>query len=151
VPELHAGLKDVRRPATLMYAYIVLSLLVGLRTEEVRAPDWQHVDRDGDPDASPPIPPHVAVWRSVRVRGETKTERSRRTLALPRLVVEALRALQESQSDERREAGRLARYGLGFHNSARRRSRAANVRKMFRRVCKEAGIGVVWTPRELRT
>ncbi len=86
VRELHAGLKDVRRPATLMYAYIVLSLLVGLRTEEVRALDWQHVDLDGDPDADPPLPPHVAVWRSVRVRGETKTERSRRTLALPRLV-----------------------------------------------------------------
>jgi hypothetical protein len=31
---LRPGLKDVRRPAELMYAYIVLSLLVGVRTEE---------------------------------------------------------------------------------------------------------------------
>ena len=37
----------------------------------------------GDSAAEPPIPPHVAVWRSVRVHGETKTERSRRTLGLP--------------------------------------------------------------------
>ena len=37
-----------------MYAYIVLSLLVGLRTEEARALRWDHVDLDGDPDASPP-------------------------------------------------------------------------------------------------
>jgi integrase len=35
--ELHPGLKDVRRPAVLMHAYIVLSLLAGLRTEEARA------------------------------------------------------------------------------------------------------------------
>ena len=41
VMELHPGLKDVRRPAELMYAYIVLSLLCGIRTEEARALRWQ--------------------------------------------------------------------------------------------------------------
>jgi hypothetical protein len=49
-----------------MYAYITLSLLTGIRTEEARALRWAHVDLDGDPAASPPVPPHVAVWRSVR-------------------------------------------------------------------------------------
>ena len=83
VMELRPGLKDVRRPAALMHAYIVLSLLCGLRTEEARALRWAHVDLDGDLEARPPVPPHVAVWRSVRTHGETKTERSRRTLALP--------------------------------------------------------------------
>src|SRR5690348_2223068 len=82
VMELRPGLKDVRRPAALMYAYIVLSLLVGVRTEEARALRWDHVDLDGDPGADPPVPPHVALWRSVRERGETKTKRSRRTLGL---------------------------------------------------------------------
>jgi hypothetical protein len=77
VMELRPGLKDVRRPAALMHAYITLSLLCGLRTEEARALQWAHVDLDGDPAASPPVPPHVAVWRSVRAHGETKTERSR--------------------------------------------------------------------------
>jgi integrase len=81
--ELRPGLKDVRRPAALMHSYITLSLLSGIRTEEARALRWAHVDLDGDPAASPPVPPHVAVWRSVRTHGETKTERSRRTLALP--------------------------------------------------------------------
>jgi hypothetical protein len=66
VLELRPGLKDVRRPAELMYAYIVLSLLCGIRTEEARALRWAHVDLDGDPAARPPVPPHVAVWRSVR-------------------------------------------------------------------------------------
>ena len=46
--ELRPGLKDVRRPAELMDAYIVLSLLVGVRTEEARALRWDHVDLDGD-------------------------------------------------------------------------------------------------------
>jgi hypothetical protein len=62
VMELRPGLKDVRRPAALMYAYIVLSLLVGVRTEEARALRWDHVDLDGDPGADPPVPPHVALW-----------------------------------------------------------------------------------------
>jgi integrase len=64
--ELQPGLKDVRRLAELMYAYIVLNLLAGLRTEEARALRWDHVDLDGDPDNLPAVPPHVAVWRSVR-------------------------------------------------------------------------------------
>jgi integrase len=92
VMELRPGLKDVRRPAELMHAYITLSLLSGIRTEEARALRWAHVDLDGDPAARPPVPPHVAVWRSVRAHGETKTERSRRTLGLPAAAAQALRA-----------------------------------------------------------
>jgi integrase len=79
-----------------------LVLAVG---QEARALRWQHVDLDGDPAASPHVPPHVAVWRSVRVYGETKTDRSRRTLGLPQMAAEALRSLLESQADERLLAG----------------------------------------------
>jgi hypothetical protein len=100
VMELRPGLKDVRRPAELMHAYIVLSLLAGIRTEEARALHWAHIDLDGDPAARPPIPPHVAVWRSVRVHGDTKTERSRRTLGLPAAAVQALHAWSDSQASE---------------------------------------------------
>jgi len=66
-----------------MYAYIVVSLLTGARTEELRALTWDHVDLGGEPDARLPVPPHIAVWRSVRAGGDTKTRKSRRTLALP--------------------------------------------------------------------
>ena len=124
VMELRPGLKDVRRPAELMHAYIVLSLLAGIRTEEARALRWADVDLDGDPAARPPVPPHVAVWRSVRAHGETKTERSRRTLGLPAAAV-------------------TIHLGAALD--------AGNVRKMFKRVCAEAGTGDGWTPRELRT
>ena len=150
--ELHAGLKDVRRPAELMYAYIVLSLLCGVRTEEARALRWEHVDLDGDLAASPPVPPHVAVWRSVRVHGETKTERSRRTLGLPKMAVEALRELLDCQADERLVAGeRWHHNGLVFTTQLGAALEAGNVRKMFKRVCMAAGLGDGWTPRELRT
>ena len=150
--ELRPGLKDVRRPAVLMYAYIVLSLLVGLRTEEARALTWDHVSLDGNPQAKPPVPPHVAVWRSVRLHGETKTERSRRTLGLPQLAADALRALLESQTEERLLADeRWQHTGLVFTTHLGAPLDAANVRKMFKRVRRVAGVGDGWTPRELRT
>jgi integrase len=152
VLELRPGLKDVRRPAELMYAYIVLSLLVGLRTEEARALRWDHVDLDGDPDTSPAVPPHVAVLRSVRARGETKTERSRRTLGLPQLAVDALRDLHAAQAREQAEAGdQWQDTGLVFTTQHGAALDPANVRKMFKRICKAAGAGDTWTPRELRT
>jgi integrase len=152
VMELHPGLKDVRRPAELMHAYIVLSLLAGIRTEEARALRWSHVDLDGDPDARPPLPPHIAVWRSVRAHGDTKTERSRRTLALPAAAVQALRAWQDCQDGERLAAGDgWQDTGLVFTSHTGAALDAANVRKMFKRIYAEAGIGDGWTPRELRT
>jgi integrase len=152
VMELRPGLKDVRRPAELMYAYIVLSLLVGVRTEEARALRWDHVNLGGDPDAAPPVPPHVALWRSVRDHGETKTKRSRRTLALPQLAAEALAALRDSQARERELAGqRWQDTGLVFTTHRGAALDAGNVRKMFKRVCTAAGTGDSWTPRELRT
>jgi len=125
-----------------MHAYIVLSLLVGIRTEEARALRWAHVDLDGEPHARPAVPPHVAVWRSVRGHGETKTERSRRTLALPRLAAEALRALRQAQDGERIAAGqRWQDTGLVFTTHLGAALDAGNVRKMFKRVCTEAGVG----------
>ena len=44
-----------------LHHYIVVSLLTGARTEELRALRWEHVHLDGNPDARPPIPPHIEV------------------------------------------------------------------------------------------
>ena len=68
---------------TRLHACVVLSLLTGARTEELRALTWAHVDLDGRPNHNPPLPPCIHVWRSVRAGGDTKTRKSRRTLALP--------------------------------------------------------------------
>ena len=60
------GIPGSCRAVEVMHAYIVLSLLCEIRTEEPRALRWAHVDLDGDPEARPPVPPNMAVWRSVR-------------------------------------------------------------------------------------
>jgi integrase len=140
------------RPPSLMHAYIVLCLLVGVRTEKARALRWDHVDLDGQPDADPPVPPNVALWRSVRDNGDTETEKSRRTLGLPQLAVDALREHRRRQEEERLLAGALWQdHGLVFCTSVGTPLDAGNVRRMFKDVCKSAGIGDNWTPRELRT
>jgi integrase len=140
------------RPPSLMHAYIVLCLLVGVRTEEARALRWDHIDLDGQPDADPPVPPNVALWRSVRAHGDTKTEKSRRTLGMPQLAVDALREHRSGQVDERLLAGAIWQdHGLVFCTSVGTPLDAGNVRRMFKDVCKSAGIGDNWTPRELRT
>ena len=93
----------------------------------------------------------VCVWRSVRARGDTKTERSRRTLALPRLAAAALAALWQLTEDEQRAAaGKRIDTGLVFTTALGTVMDAGNLRRMFRRTCKDAGIGEDWTPRELR-
>jgi integrase len=135
-----------------MRAYVALCLLAGVRTEEARALRWENVDLVGDPEAEPPVPPHVAVWRSVRAHGDTKTQKSRRTLKLPQLAVEALRDHRIGQADERLLAGVLwQNHELVFCTSTGTQLDAGNVRRMFKDVCKLAGLGDNWTPRELRT
>jgi integrase len=142
--QLVPGLQDNRRPPELITAYIVVSLMVGVRTEEARALTWEHVHLDGQP--------HVEVWRSVREHGDTKTRKSRRTIGLPQLAVEALRAWRKAQAAEQLAAGeRWTGNDLVFASSIGTPLDSANVRKMFRTVCKAAGIGEGWTPRELRT
>jgi integrase len=128
-----------------MNAYVVVSLLIGARTEELRALTWSRVNLDGNP-------PTIDLWRSVRAHGDTKTSKSRRTLELPARCVEALtkhRYLVEKQSAE---SGRqLEEYDLVFSTTTGSPLDPANVRRAFRRVVAAAGMDPKsWTPRELR-
>lgn len=138
---------------TRMRAYVVLSLLTGARTEELRALTWDHVDLRGKPGDDPPVPPHMAVWRSVRAGGDTKTRKSRRTLALPRRCVEALEAHRQQQDQDRAVAGpRWRAHGLVFASRVGTSLDASDVRREFRRAIRHAaGLDAAeWTPRELR-
>ena len=134
-----------------LHAYIVLCLLTGCRTEEARALRWDHVDLDGDVDADPPVPPHVAVWRSVRSHGDVKTPKSRRTLRLPVAVVDALKTHKVRQAQDRLLAGALWQDNcLVFASAVGTPLDPSHVRRAFRKICATAGIGENWTPRELR-
>jgi len=137
-----------------MHAYVVLSLLIGARTEELRALTWSHVDLQGKPATAeiPALPPSIMVWRSVRAGGDTKTKRSRRTLALPQRCVDALRQHRIRQDALRQHAGsRWQDYDLVFPSRVGTPWDASHVRREFRRVVEAAGLDPhAWTPRELR-
>ncbi|WP_173864803.1 site-specific integrase [Streptomyces roseifaciens] len=147
-----------------LYAYVVVSLLTGGRTEEMRPLRWDHVDLEGDPDASPEVPPHIAVWRSVRSSGDTKTKKSRRTLALPGRAIDALKIQRERQGWQRLAAGdRWQETGLVFTSAVGTELDAANVRREFRKILAQAAQALgadarlhefrpdEWTTRETRT
>ena len=132
-------------------AYVVLSLATGVRTEEARELRWEHGGLDGDPGAARPVPPSVAVWRSVHEGGDTKTAKSRRTLALPQAAVQALREHRKRQAEDRLSAGALWQdHGLVFASAVGTPLDAANVRREFRKVTEAAGLGPDRAPRDLR-
>ena len=132
-----------------LYAYIVLSLLIGARTEELRALRWCYVDLSGNLDAAPPVPPSISVLRSVRAGGDTKTRRSRRALAMPQRCVDALSALWDKQACGHTERAKCD--CLVFTTRVGTPLDTHNVRRDFRKVAEAAGLTAgEWTPRELR-
>jgi site-specific recombinase XerD len=132
-------------------AYVVLCLQTGIRTEEARALRWEHVDLDGRPDEDPPVPASIAVWRSVREHGDTKTQLSRRTLSLPEHAAELLREHRLRQDQAREQAGKVwQESGLVFCTGLGTKLDAGNVRRQLKAVTEAAGLGRDWTPQELR-
>ena len=143
---------------TRLEAYITLSLLTGLRTEEVRALRWDHVVAwvagQWEPVSEAGFDHEqlaVFVWRADRAGGDTKTPKSRRTLALPRRCVEALREHRVRQAEDRLAAGPLWQdRGLVFASTVGTPLDDHNVRRQFRVITEAAGLGTTWVPRELR-
>jgi integrase len=143
-----------------LHAYVVVSLLTGIRTEEARALRWSHVVAWTDDDAAwVPVTEAgldhdrfaIYVWRSVRANGDTKTEKSRRTLELPAQAAEALREHRARQARERLAAGPLWQdHGLVFASQAGTPLDVSHVRRAFKAITRKAGLGENWTPRELR-
>jgi len=143
---------------TRLEAYVVVSLLTGLRTEEVRAVQWDNVvawvDGLWRPIAEAGFDHEqvaVFVWRADRAGGDTKTAKSRRTLALPRRCVLALREHRVRQAEDRLAAGPLWQdHNLVFASAVGTAQDDHNVRRQFRKVTESAGLGDSWVPRELR-
>jgi integrase len=142
------------------HAYLVVSLLTGIRTEEARALQWSHVVAwVQDEDEWQPVTDAgfdheklaIYVWRSVRATGDTKTRKSRRTLELPDRAARALKEHRTRQVQERLAAGPLwDEHGLVFTSQTGQPLDDANVRRAFRSMTNRAGLGTNWTPREQR-
>jgi integrase len=125
-----------------LWPYVAVSMLGGIRTEEARALRWSEVDLEAGT---------VAVYRSVRRTGETKTEKSRRVFQIPEIAVEALRDLVLRQAAGRAKAGPAWKENnLVFCTSLGGPMYATDVRMEFKRITEKAGLGRDWTPRELR-
>jgi integrase len=144
---------------TWISVYVILSLLTGARTEELRELRWDHVvAHDKESGRWRPITEvswdhkkfAIHVWRSVRATGDTKTRKSRRTIALPRRCVAALRAWQPIQVERMPEAIRII-IVLVFTSDTGESFNKDTVLRAFRLIIATAGItGKRWTPRELR-
>ncbi len=143
---------------TRLEAYITLSLLTGLRTEEARALRWDQavawVGGQWQPVTEAGFDHEqlaVLVWRSERAGGDTKTPRSRRTLALARRCVAALRDHRARQAADRLAAGLLWQdHNLVFASTVGTPLDDHNVRRQFRKITESAELGATWVPRELR-
>jgi len=123
-------------------AYVVVSMLAGIRTEEARALTWAEVDLDAGT---------VAVYRSVRAKGDSKTRKSRRVLKLPERATEALKEHRTSQAAEGLRAGRAWQdHDLVFCREDGTPLDRWQVPREFAVITKPAGLGEEWAPRELR-
>jgi integrase len=123
-------------------AYVTLSLLSGLRTEELRSLLWSDIDFETGT---------LAVYRSVRAGGAPKTPQSKRVLKLPSRAVDSLRDHRTRQAAAQLKAGALWQdHGLVFASEVGAPLDAHNVPRSFRFITKAAELGEEWTPRELR-
>ncbi|QCX74922.1 site-specific tyrosine recombinase XerC [Streptomyces sp. YIM 121038] len=135
---------------TWIHAYVVLSLLVGVRPEEARPLTWKHVHL-GEARGQKP---HVDVWRSVRRHGDTKTHKSRRSLAMPKQAALVLKEHKARQKAACRATGAAwTDQRLVFPTDTGTQRDATNVRRSLRALLREAGFKNPgeWTTRELRT
>jgi len=98
-----------------LHAYVVLSLMTGVRTEEACALLGSHVVawvlevKEWRPVGETSFRRKeyaVYVWRSVREDGDTKTEKSRRTLEIPDDVAKALKEHHAEQAEQKLKAGK---------------------------------------------
>ncbi|WP_026929836.1 site-specific integrase [Glycomyces tenuis] len=142
-----------------IYAYVALSMFTGVRTEEARPLKWEHTHLNpakGERCScrrvhKEDLPPHVEVWRSVRKKGDTKTEKSRRTIALPSYVVAILTDYAVKQFESRKRNNHEYEniiYVFGTRNDTVKDAR--NVARYFQAIVTDAEIEGEWVPRELR-
>ncbi|MFC9973205.1 tyrosine recombinase XerC [Spirillospora sp. NPDC127200] len=135
-------LEVAQDPQYRLGPYVILAIVSGLRTEELRALTWADVDLKSKV---------VYVLRSDRDGGDTKTKKSRRGIAMADMGAEALSALRKSQAAEKLNAGDAWKgNNLVFCKEDGSPYTDGDVLRRFQRLTKAAGLGSTWVPRELR-
>jgi len=106
---------------------------------------WEQITTDGEV-------PTIHVWASVREDGDTKTQRSKRSLELPDLALKAIGAHRARQAHERLVAGELWQdNNLVFCTRNGPPLDRHNVLRELRTIMRKAGLNdKEWTARELR-
>lgn len=134
-------------------AFLMTGILCGLRPGELLGLTWPDIDfaagtiRVRHSLKAFPVP---GGGNELRL-DSLKTDRSRRTLALPAKVAEALRALKAAQAADKLRLGRLyADRGIVFAGNAGQPKWRTSVNAQFKKVCERAGIGLDWHLHEQR-
>jgi integrase len=120
-------------------ALFSVALAVGLRQGEALGLRWEDVDLEAGT---------LTVRKTLqRIDGEfelvePKTVRSRRTIALPRAAVDALRRHRARQMEERSMAGSMWQdhWGLVFTTASGRPLQGTNVTRTFQQLLARAGL-----------
>jgi integrase len=132
-------------------AYIVVALTCGLRPGEMLGLRWEDVSGGTlrvrmclkalpGPDG-----------KRVLVLADLKTDRSRRTMQLPRDAATVLRALKAQQARDRLRLGTAyTDSGLVFAMESGGARWPQDVRRQFGSLCERAGLGTGWHPHETR-
>lgn len=139
VEEVRALLKSTRDDR--LYAMFVVFALLGMRRSEVLGLRWEDVDLDQG---------FLQVRRGLqRIDGRlevlpTKTARSRRTIPLPRILVDVLKRHRDAQEVERLElAERWPDSGFVFTTPIGTPIDPRNCTRIVQTACKTAGVRVV--------
>ena len=137
-------------------AYITVALMCGLRPGELLGLRWEDVDfKAGVIRVRKCLKalPDPVTGKRVLVLEELKTERSKRTIRMPRQVVAVLLALRKEQAAARLKLGTLydlRGLAIVFSDGAGAPKWPQDVGRHFTTLCGRAGIGEHWTPREQR-
>jgi integrase len=122
------------------HAYCHVAIMVGLRPGELLGLQWADVDLIA--------PTVIRVRHSLKADGlaDLKTEKSRRSLALPAAVTASLRAHKRQQAAERiRLGGAWHEHGLVFPGADGESCSRRRAEHGFAKLCERAGLGAGWT------
>jgi integrase len=137
-------------------AYLTCAVMCGLRPGELLGLRWEDVDFEAGVlrvRKCLKSLPDPATGKRVLVLEELKTERSRRTIRMPRQVATTLLALRKEQAAARLRLGAaydVRGLAIVFGDGAGAPKWPQDVRSRFQTLCGRAGIGEGWTPREQR-